>query len=95
MNICIVSREYPPETGWGGIGTYTYHLAQGLARRGHAVHVVAQYISDADELGRGRGPYYDGEVLVHRVEHTTFLRKRGVLMSLPCDGNTECMCIRK
>ena len=20
MNICLVSAEYPPETGWGGIG---------------------------------------------------------------------------
>ncbi|MGE5309295.1 MAG: glycosyltransferase family 4 protein [Deltaproteobacteria bacterium] len=40
MNICLVSREYPPETAWGGISSYTYNLARGLARSGHSVHVV-------------------------------------------------------
>ncbi|OGJ89320.1 MAG: hypothetical protein A2268_08325 [Candidatus Raymondbacteria bacterium RifOxyA12_full_50_37] len=41
MNICFISREYPPQTGWGGIGTYTRIIAQALAARGHAVHVIA------------------------------------------------------
>jgi glycosyltransferase involved in cell wall biosynthesis len=41
LNICIVSREYPPETLWGGIGTFTYNLAHGLNNIGHKVHVVA------------------------------------------------------
>ena len=41
LNICLVSEEYPPDTGWGGIGTYTYNLARGLARIGHRVDVVA------------------------------------------------------
>ncbi len=40
MKICIVSREYPPETLWGGIGTFTYNLAHGLKNIGHDVDVV-------------------------------------------------------
>ncbi|HEX4124274.1 MAG TPA: hypothetical protein VHY37_06060, partial [Tepidisphaeraceae bacterium] len=24
MNICLISQEYPPESGGGGIGTQTY-----------------------------------------------------------------------
>src|SRR5207249_10781755 len=35
MRICIVSQEYPPETGGGGIGTQSYLKAQGLSARGH------------------------------------------------------------
>lgn len=41
LNLCIVSREYPPETLWGGIGTFTYNLAHGLSSIGHKVDVVA------------------------------------------------------
>jgi glycosyltransferase involved in cell wall biosynthesis len=38
----MISEEYPPETAWGGIGTYSYNLAQGLAAQGHRVHVIAR-----------------------------------------------------
>jgi len=41
LHICLVSDEYPPDTGWGGIGTYAYNLARGLVRSGHRVTVVA------------------------------------------------------
>lgn len=41
MRVCLISREYPPETGWGGIGTFTHHLAHGLTALGHDVHVVS------------------------------------------------------
>jgi len=41
MRICLVSFEYPPETGWGGIGTQTRHKARGLAARGHDVQVIS------------------------------------------------------
>jgi glycogen(starch) synthase len=41
MNIAILSYEYPPETGFGGIGTYSYYHARALARLGHTVHVFA------------------------------------------------------
>ncbi len=42
LNVCLVSEEYPPETGWGGIGTYAYNMASGLAELGHRVHVIAR-----------------------------------------------------
>ena len=41
MKIALLSFEYPPETGFGGIGTYTWYQARGLARLGHEVHVLA------------------------------------------------------
>ncbi|MCC6672815.1 MAG: glycosyltransferase [Planctomycetes bacterium] len=41
MRIALLSYEYPPETGFGGIGTYTYYHARALARLGHEVHVFA------------------------------------------------------
>jgi glycogen synthase len=41
MNIGLLSFEYPPETGFGGIGTYTWYHARALARLGHDVHVMA------------------------------------------------------
>lgn len=41
MRIALLSYEYPPETGFGGIATYTYYHARALARLGHAVHVFA------------------------------------------------------
>ena len=41
MRIGLLSYEYPPETGYGGIGTYTWTQAQALVRAGHEVHVLA------------------------------------------------------
>lgn len=41
MRIAILSYEYPPDTGFGGIGTYAYYQARALAKIGHDVHVFA------------------------------------------------------
>jgi glycogen(starch) synthase len=41
MKVMLASREYPPETGWGGIGSYTYGLAHALKGEGCEVHVVS------------------------------------------------------
>lgn len=41
MRIAILSYEYPPDTGFGGIGTYAYYQARALAKLGHDVHVFA------------------------------------------------------
>ena len=41
MRIALLSYEYPPETGFGGIGTYTWYQARALAKLGHEVHVLA------------------------------------------------------
>jgi glycosyltransferase involved in cell wall biosynthesis len=41
MRICLVSKEYPPDTARGGIGTQTWNKAHALARLGHSVHVLS------------------------------------------------------
>ncbi|MFO1052836.1 MAG: glycosyltransferase family 4 protein [Planctomycetota bacterium] len=41
MKIAILSYEYPPDTGYGGIGTYSWYQARALAKIGHDVHVFA------------------------------------------------------
>jgi glycosyltransferase involved in cell wall biosynthesis len=63
MKICLVSQEYPPETGGGGIGTQTYLKAHGLADRGHTVYVISSTYTGADHASQ------DGQVMVHRIQH--------------------------
>jgi glycogen(starch) synthase len=41
VKIALLSFEYPSETGFGGIGTYTWYHARGLTALGHEVHVLA------------------------------------------------------
>ncbi len=65
LRICIVSQEYPPETGGGGIGTQAYLKAQGLSARGHHVEVVsASWDNPRTE--------YDGKALIHRLRPEHF-----------------------
>jgi glycosyltransferase involved in cell wall biosynthesis len=64
MRVLLVSREYPPETAKGGIGTQTYAKAQGLARLGHEVHVISQSTDGA------RREYRDAGVFVTRIAGT-------------------------
>jgi glycosyltransferase involved in cell wall biosynthesis len=61
LRICLISREYPPETHIGGIASYTYKTAGALARLDHEVHVVtAAWKPGAEYVERG--------VHVHRFE---------------------------
>jgi glycogen synthase len=41
VRILIVGREYPPQTAWGGIATFNFHLALGLKKLGHDVDVLS------------------------------------------------------
>ena len=66
-NICLLSEEYPPETGWGGIATYNYNLAQGLAESGHRVIVISGCIDKPSTTT-------EDNVEVHRVK---FLPREG------------------
>jgi glycogen synthase len=61
MKIALLSFEYPPETGYGGIGTYTWYQARALAKLGHTVHVVA----GAGEPAGLKASEHDG-VIVYR-----------------------------
>ena len=60
MHIALVTREYPPDTAWGGIGSFYHYFAVALATAGHSVEVFCQSISDE------RSVMSDG-VLVHHV----------------------------
>lgn len=60
MRILLLSREYPPETIWGGCSIVNYNLATGLASRGHEVHVICQGLN-------GKYDTTEDGVHVHRV----------------------------
>ena len=65
MRIALITREYPPETSWGGIGTFYFSFANSLKKSGCDVEVFTQGISNHySEKQNG--------ILVHRV----LLRKR-------------------
>lgn len=65
MRICLISREYPPDSGWGGIGTYTYYQAHALKQLGHDVEVVALAASKNGSMRTGAN--LEEGILVHRV----------------------------
>lgn len=56
MRIGLLSFEYPDETGFGGIGTYTWYHARALVRLGHEVDVLA----GATETNFRRPEEHDG-----------------------------------
>lgn len=60
MRIAIVSREYPPDSAWGGVAIVYHNLAPALSRQGHEVHVICQAVGKP-------GDYVDEGVIVHRV----------------------------
>ncbi|MFC1916776.1 glycosyltransferase family 4 protein [Chloroflexota bacterium] len=60
MKVTFLSREYPPDTAWGGIASFYYSLSRALAQKGHEVHVICQAVTEPRE-------YEDGGVFVHRV----------------------------
>lgn len=41
MKILFLSQEYPPQTGWGGIGTYVATIGPALTPRGHEVCLLS------------------------------------------------------
>lgn len=55
MKIGLLSYEYPPHTGFGGIGTYTYYQAHALQRLGHEVHVIAGWTAPHDVFSEPDG----------------------------------------
>lgn len=60
MKVLFVSQEFPPETGWGGIGTYVDVLSEALAAKGVEVHVLSVV------EGQPASTNVVGEVTVHR-----------------------------
>lgn len=79
MRIALVTREYPPETAWGGIGRFYHAFAHALLDAGHDVEVFAQGLS------RDRTEQCEG-VTVHRVMPRQWLiglRRGGDLAGMP------------
>lgn len=77
LRVCLISREYPPETGWGGIATFTRHLAHGLQDNGHHVEVVS-LSKDVDKV------VDDDGIRVHRVNEEWMGKSLGSLaMCMP------------
>ena len=70
MKIALLSFEYPDETGFGGIGTYTWYQARALVKLGQEVHVLAG-ATDPTEL---RLQEHDG-VKVYRFKSNGFLNQ--------------------
>jgi glycosyltransferase involved in cell wall biosynthesis len=64
LRFCLVSQEYPPESGKGGIGTQTLTKAKLLVERGHEVHVLSATGTPGPPL---QSSEQDG-VLVHRLQ---------------------------
>ncbi len=60
MKVAFLSREYPPDSAWGGIATVYHTLAHALVGRGHEVHVICQAASKPRD-------FIDNSVFVHRV----------------------------
>jgi len=61
MRILYISNEYPPDTGFGGIGTYCQTMARGMAALGNEVHIIARSDSGVPQLQT------DGQIQIHRV----------------------------
>jgi len=61
LRIAIISREYPPDTGFGGIATFASHLAHGLVELGHEVVVITLAKAEPKTLSE------DG-ITIHRVK---------------------------
>jgi glycosyltransferase involved in cell wall biosynthesis len=59
LRVALLTREYLPETQWGGIGAFYADFAQGLRSRGHEVEVFTQGLAEAGRI-ESEG------VLVHR-----------------------------
>lgn len=62
LHVCLVSEELPPDTGWGGIGTYTYNLALGLKEIGHRVSIISRSVGVKESVNLIKG------VRVYRIK---------------------------
>lgn len=80
MKILFTSQEFPPETSWGGIGSYVATLTRALVQQGAEVHVLSAV------TGQARSDTELDGVQIHR---TPVERIRGVgrltRMPLACD----------
>ena len=60
MRITFLTREYLPDTAWGGQAVMYHTLARALAGQGHEVHVICQAVSKPEDN-------VEAGVFVHQV----------------------------
>jgi glycosyltransferase involved in cell wall biosynthesis len=60
MKVGFLTRNYPPDSLWGGDAIVYHNLARALAGRGCEVHVICQAVGKA-------GEWVEDGVFVHRV----------------------------
>jgi len=60
LHVCYISQEYPPDTGWGGVGAYTYEMAHALADAGKQVTVISRAVN-------GESVTVESGIEIHRV----------------------------
>ncbi|MBI3582436.1 MAG: glycosyltransferase family 4 protein [Nitrospinae bacterium] len=70
MNVLFLSKEYPPETGWGGIGTYVYNIAHALSERGDSVHILSLAYKTHPEYKEQK--IGKGSIHIHRINPIRF-----------------------
>lgn len=61
MNICLISREFPPDTDFGGMSTFSVDTARMLKAHGHEVTVFSQ------SIGPSHVADFEG-VCVHKIQ---------------------------
>lgn len=61
MRVVFLSREFPPDTLWGGEAVACYEMARILASMRHQVHVICQAVDEEKDFVDENGIY------VHRV----------------------------
>jgi glycosyltransferase involved in cell wall biosynthesis len=64
LNICLISREFPPDTAFGGMGIFSANLAVMLREHGHDVTVFSQSLNK-DYIQQ----YRDIPVFRYRIEN--------------------------
>lgn len=53
LNVCMISREFPPDTAFGGIATFSLDTARMLKAHGHDVTVFSQSLGPSQVLDYG------------------------------------------
>lgn len=84
MRICLISREYPPDTGWGGIGAYTFNTARALHFAGHEVEVIALKKCSTESGDHSQNCSIHNGITIHRVDWENVLEELNLfLISAP------------
>ncbi len=83
MRIAFISYEFPPDTAFGGIATYTYNMALSLKNLGCDVEIFT-----ASHQRESRNEQVEG-LLIHRIHTTQREVFRQAIVPIVADRNRE------